>query len=428
MKKIHYLLTFVISLQLLFGQSHTSISGKVINHETGEPLPFATIGITGSSHGTISNNDGEFEFYIPSSHSKDTLSVSYVGFETFKVLIDDIQDALNVPLKENIIVLEQVEVNGELLTANQIIERALERLKENYSTKPVIMRGMYRDIRQQNGETVSLTEAALDIQDPGITKPRKFFMRGVRASTSRINPLLKGSLLNSGNSLVVNLGHSYWLSSLRFRISKIELEIEDVIEQDGEPFYVITSTELVAKDGLAEKYKDLKYELVHRYLVHCETYAIHKIQHLESPIEGKYVAIEHPYEGDTLFYSKKGWNQTIELEEFQGKMHLKYHDVNYAFDIVDEKNDEVYLDMAYQFIFITTQVHTDTTQRPEGQKMNRKKPMALQWKGYDSEFWADPRNAKMVPLTKKQVQDLEKYQPLEDQFRSKKTRLKKNSG
>ena len=426
MKKIHYVFGLLMGIQV-FGQSALSISGTVVNQQTGAPLPFATIGIVGSPYGTISNAEGAFDFYIPNSYSADTLSISHVGFETYTAIIREVKNPVMVSLKESVIVLEEVEVNGEQLTANQIIEKALERLAENYSTKPVIIRGSYRDIRDQNGETVSLTEAALDIQDIGISKPRKFFMRGVRASHSRINPLLAGSLLNSGNSLMVNLGHNYWLNSLRHRISKIELNIEDVIYKDGELFYVITSTEHVAKDGLAEKYKEMKYELVHRYLVHCETYAIHKIEHLESPLEGKYVAIEHPYEGDTLFYSKKGWNQTIELEEYEGKMYLKYHDVNYTFDIVDEKNDAIYLDMAYQFIFITTEIETDQKQPPKGQKMNRNRPMSLQWKGYDSDFWEDPSNAKLVPLTKKQIQDLEKHQPLEEQFRSKKIRLKKNS-
>ena len=83
--------------------------------------------------------------------------------------------------------------------------------------------------------------------------------------------------------------------------------------------------------------------------------------------------------------------------------------------------------MAYQFIFITTEIETDQKQPPKGQKMNRNRPMSLQWKGYDSDFWEDPSNAKLVPLTKKQIQDLEKHQPLEEQFRSKKIRLKKNS-
>ena len=164
----------------------------------------------------------------------------------------------------------------------------------------------------------------------------------------------------------------------------------------------------------------MKYNLVRRYLIHCETYAFHKLEHLEFPTEGKYVAIEHPYEGDTLFYSKKGWNQVVEYEDYQGKMYLKYYDVNYAFDIVDEKNDEIYLDISCQFTFTVTGIDNSESEKPMGKRMMKGKPLALQSKKYDGDFWDDPSNAKLVPLTKKQIEGLEKFQPLEEQFRSKK--------
>lgn len=422
MKKIYFILSLVIRLNVC-GQSTLSISGKVVNQETGEPLQFATVGVKGSPYGTISNTDGAFNFYVPSSYTSDTLSISYVGFETKKKIIQEIKGPLNISLKESIVYLDEVAVNGEQLTANQIIEKALDKLGENYATKPVVLRGIFRDIRTQNGETVSLTEAALDIHETVVTTSRKFFIKEIRASHSRINPLLSGSLLNSGNPIDVNMGSHFWLNSLRHRIRKVKLEIEEVIFQNGDLFYSIVANETVAKGGLAEEHKDLKFELVHRYLVHSETYAIHKVEHLEYPIEGKYVAIEAPYEGDTLFYSKKGWNQILEFEEYQNKMYLKYHDVNYAFDIVDKKNDRIYLDMGYNFIFITTEIDTNKSEQPSGTKMNKNKPLVRQAKAYNPFFWEDPSNAKLVPLTQKQIEDLEKYQPLEEQFRSKKTRL-----
>ena len=425
MKTVQFLLGLLIGFHA-FGQSLISISGKVVNEEKGAPMPFATIGVAGSPHGTISNTDGAFNFYLPSSYLKDTLSISYVGFETYREVIQKIQNPVTIPLAENVIVLEEVEVNGEQLTANQIVTKALDKLKENYFTQPITLKGFFRDIRTQNGETVSLTEAALDIQEMAITASRRFFIRGLRASHSRINTLLAGSALNAGNSLTVNMGSHFWLNSLKHRVSKVELEIEDVVFQNNEVFYLITSNETVSKGDLAKAHEHLKYRLVHRYLVHSETYAIHKVEHLEYPIEGKYVGIEGPYKGDSLFYSKKGWNQTLEFEEYEGKLFLKYHDVSYTFDIVDEKNDRIYLDMAYDFTFTTTEIETNRSQIPTGIKMNKNKPLALQAKGYDQAFWEDPNNAKLVPLTQKQVKDLEKNEPLEAQFQAKKTKLGKS--
>ena len=36
------------------------ITGKIIDDETSEPLPFATIGLKNKGKGTVTNNNGEF--------------------------------------------------------------------------------------------------------------------------------------------------------------------------------------------------------------------------------------------------------------------------------------------------------------------------------------------------------------------------------
>ncbi|WP_462248514.1 carboxypeptidase-like regulatory domain-containing protein [Ekhidna sp.] len=407
-------------------QTNIAILGNIKSGKTNEALSFATIGILGSPHGTISNTDGEFAFFIPESYSADTLTVSYVGFENYKVAINSITDRNNVQivLEEHIIMLEEVEVNGDQLTATQIMQKAIDKVVDNFSSNPYIIQGFFRDIRDQNGETVYLTEASVNIKDPGYSKtssrPKKFFLKGVRASDSRINKLLSRSLLNAGNALNVNLEQNYWLNRLRHDIRTNDYEIDEIIYKNDRILYSIITEETSSKVGSDERYKDLTFSLTHRYLVDSESFAISKVEHIERATDGKYVGIEPPYEGDTLFYCKKGWNQIIEFEEFEGKMFLKYHDVNYAFDIVDQKNEEVYLDMSYQFTFITTDVITDETIAPEGFKMNKNKPLAHQAKAYDAGFWGDPSNAKLVPLTNTQIEDLQRIRPLEKQFRSAK--------
>lgn len=422
-----------LSLQA-FSQNSLKIKGKIIEETSGHPLPFATIGISGSPYGTVSNPDGEFVFFLPPNYKNDTLAISHVGFKTQQIPIAQARNStlLEVKLEESVILLDEVLVNSEKHTAKQILEKALTQLGENYLEDQFISKGFFRDIRDQNGETVYLVEAAVDVQEPGFSaagdRPKKFFLKSVRASESRINGLLAGSLLNLGNSLRVNMEYNFWLNGLKEFLKKDEFTIDQVVSNDGRWFYEITTERLASKPSLAEKYKEMQYRLKHRYLVDSETYAIHKVEHLEYPIDGEYVGIEHPYPGDSLYYSKKGWNQVIEFAEFKGKMFLKYHNINYAFDIVDEKNDRLYLDMKYQFTFIITDIAVGESERPSGYKMNRNKPLALQGKNYDDSFWNDPSNVKLVPLTKKQLSDLEKEKPLTKQFKSKKSKLKRNAG
>ncbi|MEM7297969.1 MAG: carboxypeptidase-like regulatory domain-containing protein [Bacteroidota bacterium] len=425
MRIIGYILTLLISLQAL-AQSDLTITGTIIDEKSGEPLAFATVGIKGSPHGTISNPDGQFSFFIPSKYLQDTLTISHVGFESSKWRIEDaINKSLNITLKESITILEEVLVNGDKLTAKQIMKRALEKLGDNYSENAFIASGFFRDIREQNQKTVYLVEAAVDIEDPGYkmagSRPKKFFLKGVRASDSRVNGLLRRSLLNAGNSLTVNLERNFWLNRLRHELARSEFSITEILNKDDRILYSIETEKVTAISPLADHHSHMEFTLTHRYLVDAETYAIYKVEHIETPHESEYIGIEPPYEGDSLFYSKKGWNQVIEFEEYQGKMFLKYHDVVYAFDIVDEKNNLVHLDMKYQFVFTVTDIKTGKTAKPADEKMNKNKPLLIQAQSYDSEFWTNPANAKLVPLTRKQLNDLAEERPLEEQFRSKKT-------
>ena len=56
------------------------ITGIIIDEETFEPLPFATIGLKNKGKGTVTNNNGEFGLKITPDLFNDTLSVSYLGY------------------------------------------------------------------------------------------------------------------------------------------------------------------------------------------------------------------------------------------------------------------------------------------------------------------------------------------------------------
>jgi hypothetical protein len=55
------------------------ITGKIIDNETSEPLPFATIALKNKGKGTVTNNNGNFGMKITTDQYNDTLSFSYLG-------------------------------------------------------------------------------------------------------------------------------------------------------------------------------------------------------------------------------------------------------------------------------------------------------------------------------------------------------------
>ncbi len=82
MRYVPAFLFFVFIVVTTVAQPVNNITGKVINEKTREAIPNASIFITNTSKGTVSNNKGEFELMNVPEGTYD-LVVSCIGYETF---------------------------------------------------------------------------------------------------------------------------------------------------------------------------------------------------------------------------------------------------------------------------------------------------------------------------------------------------------
>src|SRR5882672_12133159 len=87
------LLLFAASLLFFgaYGQKLT-LSARVLDNETQEPLTYASIGIKGKPIGTISNLNGEFDFHFPLEYRNELLIISMIGYENFEAPIWSLLD------------------------------------------------------------------------------------------------------------------------------------------------------------------------------------------------------------------------------------------------------------------------------------------------------------------------------------------------
>lgn len=106
MKKIILILIFTFSLQMVYGQQEV-VKGKVTS-ALGETLPGVNIVIKGTYKGTVSNVDGNFSINV---NKQDTLVLSFIGFETLTVPIDN-RSFLEITLYPNLTSLDEVIVVG----------------------------------------------------------------------------------------------------------------------------------------------------------------------------------------------------------------------------------------------------------------------------------------------------------------------------
>jgi hypothetical protein len=85
--RFRFIFYFALTLSSSVGQtwSPTFVSGFIRDQETGEVLVAANIRIAGSYRGTISNDDGKFRIEL--QQIPDTLIISYIGYETQKIMV-----------------------------------------------------------------------------------------------------------------------------------------------------------------------------------------------------------------------------------------------------------------------------------------------------------------------------------------------------
>ena len=86
-----------------------AISGRVLD-ALQEPLIGVTVGIEGSSRGSVTDINGVFELQIPISGA--TLNFSYVGYITEKVKVKPGQNDIVVYMQEDAIMLDEAVVIG----------------------------------------------------------------------------------------------------------------------------------------------------------------------------------------------------------------------------------------------------------------------------------------------------------------------------
>ncbi len=93
-------------ISVLQQQQAQKISGVVLD-ASGRPIVGASVMVQGTTLGTVTNIDGEFNLTVPSS--KEILVVSFIGMETQEISLDG-QTILNIVLKDNTIGMEEVLV------------------------------------------------------------------------------------------------------------------------------------------------------------------------------------------------------------------------------------------------------------------------------------------------------------------------------
>ena len=138
------------------------ITGLIVDDETLEPLPFATIGMKNKGRGTVSNNNGEFGLKITSDLVNDTLSVSYLGYLRREIPVKQtLGNSFTISMKREFISIPEIIIRNQI--PQEIISRARLAIPHNYSNIPVYMTAFYREGVLKKHKLQNYSEAILQI-------------------------------------------------------------------------------------------------------------------------------------------------------------------------------------------------------------------------------------------------------------------------
>mgnify|MGYP001154399520 CR=1 FL=1 len=124
MRKLSTLALLLITLSItLFSQDQEQYHKiQIIDYQSNDPLPFATILINGNQHnGLVTNLNGQASFYLFSTDS--CIQISYVGYNTKVIQRDQISN--RIKLEAIKVEIEEVVVYPGENPAHRIIKKAV---------------------------------------------------------------------------------------------------------------------------------------------------------------------------------------------------------------------------------------------------------------------------------------------------------------
>ena len=185
------------------GESYFTISGVVKDKSSKKKLEYVSISVPGSNLGSITNEDGAFVLKIKDSIQAKEIEFSRLGYFTTNVPLNG-KDLLDQTfyLAPNEKELKTVVVEGWENPAD-LVRAALGRVAFNYSDKPNLLTGFYRETVQKGRKFINISEAVINCYkssyDKDASTDRVQIFKGRSLLTTKVSDTLAVKLLGGPN-------------------------------------------------------------------------------------------------------------------------------------------------------------------------------------------------------------------------------------
>lgn len=179
--------------QILMEQNQT-VSGRVTDATTGEPLVGVTVMVPNTTIGTTTDSDGIYTLTVPEAYSM--ITFSYIGYRSVEVTIGD-QTLINISLEQDLLLLEDLIVVGYGVQQRVNLTGAVDQVtSEQLDRRPISnltqgLQGLMPNVNIDPGQGKPIESPAINIR--GVTSIGQggnalVLIDGVEGDPSMLNP------------------------------------------------------------------------------------------------------------------------------------------------------------------------------------------------------------------------------------------------
>lgn len=198
----------LISMMLLFPLTFMwgkdiSVSGVVRDKSTGKSLASVSLIVKGTNIGTVSNADGSFSLTFPDSLIANGIHAEQIGYKGLTLSGHDLgKQPLVFSLQPGERLLDEVTVYGA--NPRELIEIALDKIADNYPSKPNLFSSFYRETIRKGKRFIGVSEAIVNVykqsyRNRSVNGDKVQIMKGRRLMSQRSSDTLAVKIVGGPN-------------------------------------------------------------------------------------------------------------------------------------------------------------------------------------------------------------------------------------
>lgn len=160
---VFLVLCFALStFGVMVGQELVDIEGRILDEETREPIAYANVYNKDLNRGTLSHSDGFFRLAV--RDASDRISISFIGYEEYVMLLEPGKQVYTVYLKESTIELAEVTIRPK---DDSYLYNLIRSCKSSQSRAENSSKAYFELKSYTDGEQIELVESYFNVDVRG---------------------------------------------------------------------------------------------------------------------------------------------------------------------------------------------------------------------------------------------------------------------